>query len=254
MESKSSLGHVPDGKWAFDRSVVECFEDMFSRSIPDYEQFRRATHSVAVRHVRPYSTVVDVGASLGGGLFPLVGHAELTGIGKCRFVGFDSSDDMVAAATVIAASRQRLGPTKAEVEFRVADLREASNTFDPRFPTDGTSLILSTFTLQFVPVEHRQRILADAYRNLKPGGCLVLAEKCLAEDGEAQPELVRLYHDRKVESGYTRDEVEAKRASLENSLVPLKASWNEDLLRGAGFRVVQRYWQAFSFCSWFAIK
>ena len=38
---------VADGKWTFDKNVTDCFDDMLSRSIPDYNTMRELTIRVA---------------------------------------------------------------------------------------------------------------------------------------------------------------------------------------------------------------
>ena len=39
-EVENSVGHRPDGKWAFDKNVTDVFTDMLRRSIPDYDTMR----------------------------------------------------------------------------------------------------------------------------------------------------------------------------------------------------------------------
>ena len=46
MERKSSLGHMPDGTWAFDDDVTRVFDYMLERSIPQYGLMRRAVLDV----------------------------------------------------------------------------------------------------------------------------------------------------------------------------------------------------------------
>jgi tRNA (cmo5U34)-methyltransferase len=65
---------------------------------------------------------------------------------------------------------------------------------------------------------------------------------------------VNLYYDFKQASGYTREEIERKRLSLEGVLVPVTARWNEELLRTAGFRHVDCFWRWMNFAGWIAVK
>ena len=58
----------------------------------------------------------------------------------------------------------------------------------------------------------------------------------------------------KREQGYSAEEIERKRLSLERVLVPMTAKWNEELLRDAGFRQVDCFWRWMNFAGWFAVK
>lgn len=49
-----------------------------------------------------------------------------------------------------------------------------------------------------------------------------------------------------------RELAERKALALENMLVPLSAAENERLLRAAGFRSVERFWQCLNFARWIA--
>lgn len=66
--------------------------------------------------------------------------------------------------------------------------------------------------------------------------------------------MVHLYYEMKRENGYTEAQIMDKRRSLENVLSPLKAGWNVDMLRVAGFRKVDMFWRCLNFCGWIAVK
>ena len=66
--------------------------------------------------------------------------------------------------------------------------------------------------------------------------------------------MVEMYYRMKRENGYSEEAIMAKRRSLENVLSPLKAGWNVDMLREAGFRKVDMFWRCLNFCGWIAIK
>ena len=54
--------------------------------------------------------------------------------------------------------------------------------------------------------------------------------------------------------GYTQEQIERKRLSLEGVLVPVTARWNEEMLRMAGFQQVDTFWRWMNFCGWVAVK
>jgi tRNA (cmo5U34)-methyltransferase len=236
----SSLGHVPSGPhWAFDTSVAAVFDDMLRRSIPQYEVMRHAVTELAKCYVKPNTDVLDLGCSLGEALAPLVG---CFGAG-CRYVGVEVSEPMLEAAR---ARFRRLIETGV-VQILDLDLRRG-------FPRVSASVILSVLTIQFTPMEHRLRILEDIHAALLPGGAFILVEKVIGATAVLDRNFVELYHEFKRGSGYTREEIERKRLSLEGVLVPVTAGWNEELLKTAGFKQADCFWRWMNFAGWIAIK
>ncbi len=239
METVTSVGHMPGEKWAFDEAVTGCFDDMLARSIPQYDVMRDAVARIAARHARPDTAIVDLGCSRGEALAPLV---EKLG-GRNRFIGVEVSPPMLAAARERFADHIRFGM----VEILGLDLRNA-------FPECRASVVLSVLTLQFTPIEYRLEIVGRVFDALEPGGAFVLVEKVLGSG----PGLNRLFVDEylalKERNGYSREEIDRKRFSLEGVLVPVTAAWNEDMLRGCGFRSVDCFWRLLNFAGWIAVK
>jgi len=66
--------------------------------------------------------------------------------------------------------------------------------------------------------------------------------------------LVSEYLSLKAANGYSAEEIERKRLSLEGALVPLTARFNEDLLPCAGFGQVDCFWRWSNFAGWLAIR
>jgi tRNA (cmo5U34)-methyltransferase len=79
-------------------------------------------------------------------------------------------------------------------------------------------------------------------------------EKVLGETSDGQNHLVDVYYQMKRKNGYTDEQIEAKRISLQNVLVPLRASENIRLLKEAGFSVVEPFWQNLNFMGIYAAK
>lgn len=224
---------VPDGKWVFNRAVTAVFDDMLARSIPDYEGMRRATTELAVRFAQPKTTIVDLGCSRGAALRPIIDQLD----NQHAYLGIEISEPMRAAARSVIP----------EADILDLDLRDA-------YPHVPASVTLSILTLQFVPIEYRQRILADAYKNTVPGGVFLIVEKVLGADAYADRVFVETYLSRKGENGYTAEQIKTKRRSLEGVLVPVTAEWNQDLLLRAGFQHVDCYWRHLNFAAWIGVK
>ena len=229
----------PGEKWVFDGDVTAVFDNMLSRSIPLYPVMRAAVTEVAAEYVQPDTHIVDLGCSRGEALAPLV---ERFG-DRNRFVGVEVSDPMLEAA------RQRF---TGYADRGVVDLRKLDLRTD--YPEVRASVTLSVLTLQFTPIEHRLKIMRNIYDRTTPGGAFVLVEKVIGASASLDELMVKQYHRMKAENGYTEEDIQRKRLSLEGVLVPLTARWNEEMLRGAGFTQVDSFYRWMNFAGWLAVK
>lgn len=227
---------LPNGRWAFDSSVTQVFDDMLRRSIPQLDVMRSAVFHIGSQFVTPDTWVVDLGCSRGEALAPFV---EQFGEGN-RYLGIEVSEPMALAARARFAGNER-------VVIRQEDLRE-------RRPVEQASVVLSVLTVQFTPIEYRQRIVRDVFKMLIPGGAFIFVEKVLGATAELDALLVKEYYDLKRANGYTDEQIDRKRLSLEGVLVPVTARWNEELLMSAGFRQVDAFWRYMNFVGWVALK
>jgi tRNA (cmo5U34)-methyltransferase len=237
---------VPSGPWAFDDSVTAVFDDMLQRSIPQYDVMRATVQTMGQDYVRSGRLVVDLGASSGEGIAPFVAEESRRGAGEsARFVAIECSPAMLAALRKRFASAIGTGI----VTVFDHDLRRGLPALDGQ-----ASLVLSVLTLQFVPMEYRQQVLRSAYDALAPGGAMILVEKVLGSSASIDTQFVSHYLDNKVRNGYTEEEVDRKRLSLEGVLVPMTAPWNEEMLRNAGFAEIDCFWRWLNFAGWLALK
>ena len=226
----------PVGKWEFDKEVTSCFANMLERSIPDYKSMRALVYEVGSKFIKPNSTVIDIGCSTGLAVEPFVkdhGHEN-------KFLLIDNSPSMTEAC------RNKFADLKDSVRVEQGDLWE----FLPL--PEEVSLVLSIFSLQFMPTAYRQKLISDIYETLKPGGAFIFVEKIISENMDEL--IVEHYYDMKRQNGYTEEQIQAKRKSLENVLSPLKAEWNVDMLKTAGFKKVDMFWRCLNFCGWIAVK
>lgn len=225
---------MPIGKWEFNNEVTAVFDDMLERSIPDYFGMRRTTTELALRFIQDETYVVDLGCSRGAALKPIIEASKK----KLNFLGIEVSEPMRAAA---------LKELTGKAEIVDLDLRDL-------YPNVSASVTLSVLTLQFIPIEYRQRIIQNAYDNTIDGGAFLLVEKVLGADAFSDRLLVETYYDRKGENGYSTDQITAKRRSLEGVLVPVTADWNVEMLKQAGFKHIECYWRNLNFAAWIGIK
>jgi tRNA (cmo5U34)-methyltransferase len=234
-----SVGHLPGATWEFDDEVTRVFDDMLQRSIPQYDTMRGLVFELGTRYVPDAGLVVDLGCSRGAALAPFV--AEFGD--RASYVGVEVSPPMLAAC------RKRFARELAEgtVTLHDLDLRHA-------YPDVDATLTLAVLTLQFVPLDERARVVRDVYDHTRPGGAFVLVEKVRGTTDTTDVLLVDLYHGLKRANGYGEEEIERKRLSLEGVLVPETASWNEQVLRAAGFDEVECFWRCLNFAGWVGVK
>lgn len=221
--------------WVFNEDVTTIFDDMLARSIPQYDVMRKAVYDLGQRYITPSCTVIDLGCSRGEALAPFVEDRQAG-----HYIGIEMSPPMYTAA------RERFRDNES-VAVRCEDLR----TY---YPPEDAQLTLCILTLQFTPIEYRQRILRNIYRHTLPGGAFILVEKVLGATAELDMDMTSLYYALKDENGYTTEQVERKRLSLEGVLVPVTARWNEELLQMAGFSQVDCFWRWCNFAGWIAVK
>jgi tRNA (cmo5U34)-methyltransferase len=225
-------------RWEFNAAVTDVFDEMLERSIPQYSMMRDLVTDLAAAFRTPGTEIVDLGSSRGETLAPLIRK-------------FGASNSYVAVEVsqpMLKAFRERFANWIDNSVIRLLDLDLRTS-----FPECRASVVTAILTLVFVPINYRQRIVADAYNHLLPGGAFLLVEKVLGA-GLLNEVMVDRYHRMKADNGYTQEEITRKALALEGVQVPLTASWIEGMLTSAGFRTVDVFWRWMNFCGWIAIK
>lgn len=241
MQSDSNIDNVQPGeKWEFDSSVTAAFDNMLERSIPQYEVMRRACFDLACKYVKRNTTIADLGCSRGEAIGELVDKFG----SHNRFVGLEVSQPMLDAAH----SRFQGLIDCSVVDIRQWDLRQKE------YPLSNVSVTLAVLTVQFVPIEYRLRLLRNVYQSLNPGGALIMVEKVLGATADLDGAMVETYYSLKAQNGYSQEQIERKRLSLEGVLVPVTSKWNEELLKLSGFAEIDCFWRWMNFAGWVAVK
>jgi tRNA (cmo5U34)-methyltransferase len=230
---------VPESKWKFDSSVAEAFDDMLRRSIPQYDVMRQACFDIGQSFVKEGTEIVDLGCSRGEALDPFVRKFGAYN----RYFGVEISEPMLAAARERFSGYRDAGIIRIEP----VDLRES-------YPPARASLTLSVLTAQFIPIEHRPKLFSNVFDHTVSGGAMIIVEKILGEGRKNDDLFVETYYSLKRENGYSQDQIERKRLSLEGVLVPVTARWNEDMLQWAGFTRIECFWRWMNFAGWLAVK
>lgn len=237
-----------DGDWEFDASVAEVFDDMLERSIPQYGLMRETVADVASDFFQSGTSIVDLGASRGGAIAPLIrkhgAHARYYDL-------VETSDPMLDVLRERFSGWQDT-PNGDRVRIHDHDLRDG---LPDEVTGSGASVVLCVLTMQFIPVNYRQQLMAQIYNSLNRGGALVMVEKVLGEGARLDDLMVDRYHRMKRErGGYSEEEVRRKAMALEGELVPMTAEFNRELMSRAGFRPVDTFWRWMNFAGWVAVK
>lgn len=231
---------MPEGKWEFNQEVTDCFSEMLERSIPAYADMRELVKRIGKRFVKRKTAIVDLGCSTGEAIQPFI-----TSFGcQNTYKLYDVSEPMLNAC------KERFKGWIEEGFLSVESFDIRNGLSDHLY----TSLVLSVLTLQFTPIEYRQKIIQSIYDSLESGGALILVEKVLGTNYAIDSMMIDEYYKIKAENAYTQEQISAKRKSLEDVLVPITASWNEQMLKDAGFKSIDCFWRYLNFAGWIAIK
>lgn len=251
--------HVVDegAKWAFDEKVTASFDAMLADSIPSYETMRSLCFALGKNFIHRGSVIMDLGASRGLSVERFINHfnemAKPTAFDVCgtsadgiKYFLFEISPPMMDVLV------EKFGE-HSNVILQSADITEHGN-ISRIGRIKPASLIMSILTIQFTPIEYRLQILDEIYESLEPGGAFIFVEKVIGNSAKIDRLMVNEYLNLKAGNGYTQEQINKKRKALEGVLVPMTAQFNEEMLRGAGFRQVDCFYRHLNFAGWIAVK
>ncbi len=218
----------------FDDKVVSVFPDMIKRSVPGYDTILKGVAMLGMKHIKPDTQVYDLGASLGAVSLTI---DQAIGEQNIQIHAIDNSkpmiDQLVENLSKISLHNQ--------IKPHLADVAE--------FDIDNASMVVSNFTLQFMPVEDRKKVCKKVFQGLNQGGVFVLSEKVLSSEA-----LIDYYHGYKKINGYSDMEIAQKRQALEDALTPDTLEDWLLRLKSVGFSQVEVWFRAFNFISLAAVK
>ncbi|EFO33195.1 methyltransferase type 12 [Roseibium sp. TrichSKD4] len=170
------------------------FHDEFDRHVreqlPWYELATDAAVLIAKHYIPKGGLIYDIGCSTGN-----MGR-NLNGVlleRKARLIALDECADMIRAY-------------QAPGEAITAD----ATAYDYQ-PFDVAILFL---TLMFLPVAERQELMARLREKLRPGGAIIVFDKCVSAAGYEGTVLSRLTWHHKLQSGAPPAEVTEKEMRL----------------------------------------
>ena len=228
----------------FDEEVVSVFDDMVSRSVPLYSEVIDLAIYWTQRYYKPGTRIYDLGCSTGTTIdilaraFSNVGNGERQNREnstiiknqsrtQCHFVGVDNSHAMVQSCN------QKLEWAKDihRIDLHCDDLMKVK--------VENASFVIMNYTLQFIPIVHRQELLSSINAGLCEGGILLISEKVRTECSELQETCTWIYEDFKQRRKYTKREIARKKEALMNVLVPFTEKELRNNLQIAGFSSVE---------------
>ncbi|HMB00808.1 MAG TPA: carboxy-S-adenosyl-L-methionine synthase CmoA [Spirochaetota bacterium] len=219
------------GKFVFNKKVAAVFNDMLDRSVPFYKEVIRMTAEISRDYFRKGSTIYDLGCSTGTQIIALhnmISNACITGV--------DNSPAMINKAV----KNIKKAGYDSNTKLVCRDINSS--------PPENCSVCIMNYTLQFIQPEQRSGLLQSIYRNLLPGGILILSEKT-----KTGPEFFldsrRYYFDMKRRNGYSELEIANKRDALEERLIPFTEKKLIELAAAAGFREYSVFFKWYLFTS-----
>jgi tRNA (cmo5U34)-methyltransferase len=231
------------GDFRFDEAVARVFPDMIARSVPGYGTIVSMVSHFAEVFVRDHTRVYDLGCSLGA--CSLAALKGLQGV-DAEIIAVDNSEPMM---TRLLGRLEDLAVSLPEVR-RIRPLHADVLSV----PLNNASLVILNFTLQFIPVAVRNRLIRSIFHGLIPGGALVLSEKLSFSDAQFDQSMIRFHHAFKRANGYSELEISGKRDSLENVLICESRKAHINRMKNAGFKHVDVWFQCFNFSSFLAVK
>ncbi|NNG00125.1 MAG: carboxy-S-adenosyl-L-methionine synthase CmoA [Desulfobacteraceae bacterium] len=229
----------PVPAFEFNEEVAAVFDDMIHRSVPLYSEIIRRQAQLIRRFYRPETRIYDLGCSNGN-----LGMAVARQFGESLFqmTAVDSS------APMIDRCRRRLSGENARDHIRLV-CDDICNV-----PLENAGIVVINFTLQFLPMDQRDRLVTAVCAALPPGGLFLFSEKIKDARDEVTDLHMEFYHRFKKENGYSDLEISQKRDALENVLIPETTDDHLQRIKRAGFSGMDLWLKWFSFCSWICFK
>lgn len=205
--------------WTFeDSDIAQGFDRHVREQLPWYDLVTGAIAHIARHYVPTRGLVYDIGASTGN-----IGRA-LAGL----------LSEREAELIALEASPQMAEQYHAPGHLIVADAVD--------FPYQDFDFAVLFLVLMFLPVQQRPRLLSTLRQHVKPGGAILVFDKCEVASGYLARVLWRLTLSGKLAAQVPSDEILAKELSLAGIQRPLRP---EEVCGGA-----VRWFQFGDFSGW----
>ncbi|MBN2881262.1 methyltransferase domain-containing protein [Candidatus Woesearchaeota archaeon] len=210
---------------------IKDFDKHIQLSIPNYTHVLDLVKSISSYFLQENSIVYDLGCSTGNLLKQIDSETSLKNL---KLVGYDISENL-------------LSPNSNRISFIKKDIT------DEDLDISNANIIFSIFTLQFISLSERKKLLKKIYDNLNVGGAFVICEKIYLDEGLIQDIYTFSYYDYKRKS-FDAKTILDKQIRLREIMKPLSESDNLNLFREAGFTKINSFFQSLNFKGWLLIK
>lgn len=234
--------HYPENpeRFEFDAEIAAIFDDVATRSIPNYREAHAAHARMLAKWIKPGVTILDVGASRGGFIAALREEYDSHwSAGSMEIDAIDNSPDM-------CAHLRRDFPS---VHTECLDLASAQFLSHPQKQYD---VLCVNYVIQFIEPRHQMHVLRVLMNMVKVGGVLILGHKA-KHYGFAGDVTHEEYIRWRLNNGYTREEIYAKTRALRNSMWPLDHGVLMRELK-MNFSEVEETYRFMQFVTLFAVK
>jgi len=224
------------GKWTFNHEVSKCFDEMLNRSIPDFKNLTELITGITTTQNKQKPRILDIGCGTGTSIKPIIER-----IPQAEYYLIDNSYDMLQQA-----EKKFKGQNNVNIIHQ--DITETPITYQ------NIDICLSILTLQFIPIDYRQKVLTQIYNSLNKKGIFLLVEKVWSNHYEINNILNNMYYSHKQKEYYTKNEINQKKQKLINTLIPLTPQMNQELLQDVGFKKIDIFWKNINFIGYICIK
>lgn len=226
---------LPADTWNF-ADAVKSFDEHIAQSVPHCQEQRDYVAALSRFFLHENARIIEIGVSTGRTALAILDRVSGRSI---TYQGIDVEPGMVATAQRNLADDPRFSASVADaVGFDFA----------------SCALVVSYYTLQFIPRRERRTLLRRIFAALEPGGAFILYEKTLAGTARAQDAVDQLYREFKAGQGLTAEEIFMKARSLQGVADPLTVEGNRDELLAAGFADVELIFRSHCFAGFLALK
>ena len=174
----------------------EGFDDHIEHSIRGYSHLLGDVVNLSRYFVEDGTNVVDIGCSTGK-LTNLIMDTN-THAPNANYVGVE----------IATGFTKDLEKREKDIKSKYPDCSlEFKKEYDIRdYEFDNCSLVTSLFTLQFMPLRDRRRLLQDISMGMCSGGALLLSEKTISDTSRIQDMMTFNYYDYK-QKHYSTDDI-----------------------------------------------
>lgn len=220
-------------KFSFD--TIKDFDRHIELSIPNYTHIHELIKSMSTYFIKPKTNIYDIGCSTGKLINDIALTRASTSALSETYVGYEVSENFNP-------------PNLSAFSMVRGDLTKPEET-----PIENSSLVLSIFTLQFLPASKRWQVVKRIYDGLIPGGALIVCEKVYCKEGFVQDLFTFSYYDYKKKT-FTEKEILDKQKDLREIMQPFTEDQNKVMFKDCGFKFIDTFFTSLMFKGWVMVK